>query len=187
MRYLEQITKNIWKLKADCNVYLLDNDEPIVIDTSKRANRELLVRWLSKVRAFEEIRHVVFTHLHYDHIGNFDLFSNARFYASESEIESFKKEPEGTVLDREMAERLKVELRPAQNLEGLEVIETPGHSAGSICLWHAKERILFSGDTLFSSKQTGRVDLPSSEPSKMNESLMRLVNYNFKILCPGHD
>lgn len=186
-RLLEQVAKNIWKLKGESNVYLLNFEEPIVIDTGSRAQRDLLLRFLDKVRPLEEVKHVIFTHLHYDHIGNFDLFKNARFYASEAEIKCFEKEPEATTLDRDMAEKFTVKLEPAVDMQGLQVVPTPGHTVGSICLWYAQDRILFSGDTLFNSKRTGRADLPTSIPSNLHESIMKLVHYNFKILCPGHE
>lgn len=187
MRIVEQIAKNIWKLQLKSNMYLLNFDEPIVIDTGTRSDRNMIKMYLDKLRPFNEVRHVIFTHLHYDHIGNFDLFTNAEFYASEREIECLKTDPEGTVLSKEMAEKFKVVLLPVRDFKDLKIIETPGHTAGSICIWYAPERILFSGDTIFANKQIGRVDLPTSEAEAMNETVMALVDYNFRILCPGHD
>jgi hydroxyacylglutathione hydrolase len=186
-RLLEQIAKNVWKLKADSNMYLLNFDDPVAIDTGPRGQRDLLLRFLDKVRPLQEVKHVIFTHLHHDHIGNFDLFSNAKFYASEAEIRCFEKDSEATTLDRDMAEKFTIKLEPAVDLNGLQIIPTPGHTVGSICIWYPQERILFSGDTLFTNKRTGRVDLPTSIPSNMQESIMKLVHYNFKMLCPGHD
>ena len=187
MRVLENITKNIWKLSAGGNIYLLDYDEPIVIDTGDRSHHDQVVQFLDKVRPLSEVKRVIFTHLHHDHIGNFDLFPNATFYASEIEIASLAKDKEGTVLDKNMAERFNVRLHPAKDFGELYVIPTPGHTAGSVCLWHAEEKILFSGDTMFFNKAIGRTDLPTSAPQEMQKSLMKLVHYNYKILCPGHD
>lgn len=44
----------------------------------------------------------------------------------------------------------------------LEVINTPGHAAGSICLYNKSEKILFSGDVLFQGG-IGRTDLPTGD------------------------
>jgi hydroxyacylglutathione hydrolase len=187
MRAVEQITKKIWKINSDSNVYLLDFEEPIVIDTAKRSERDTIARYLDKLKDLNEVKHVIFTHLHYDHIGNFDLFKNARFYASEKEIGCFTKDPYGTVLNEDMVKKFKIQLTPCMDMQGLRIVETPGHTKGSICVWHEAEKILFSGDTLLSGKTTGRVDLPTSDPSAMRETLIKLVGYNFRILLPGHD
>ena len=45
-------------------------------------------------------------------------------------------------------------------LGGLEVIHTPGHTAGSICLYGARERVLFVGDTL--QRRRGRMTFASA-------------------------
>ena len=135
-----------------------------------------------------EIQTVIFTHLHSDHIGNFDLFSNAEFYASAKEIEDFKKDPLNTILDKEAVERFNVELKEIpEMINGLEVINVPGHTRGSIALWHAVTKTLFSGDTLFHKGIYGRADLPTSDHDSFRESLLKLEKYKFKVLCPGHD
>ncbi|MBN1502007.1 MBL fold metallo-hydrolase [Candidatus Woesearchaeota archaeon] len=186
---ISKIAKNIWKINADSNVYLLDFEDKIIIDTGNRAKRHILKQFLSKLVDFDKVGIVIFTHLHYDHIGNFDLFSNATLYASKKEINNLSKNAIDTVLNEDMAKKFKnakVEEIP-KKISKLEIIETPGHTSGSICVWYDEEKILFSGDTLFDRKITGRTDLPTSQSDKMRESLMKLVNYNFKILCPGHD
>ena len=81
-----------------------------------------------------------------------------------------------------------VELNPLpKNIQGLEVINTPGHTKGAVCLWYPEDKILFSGDTMFYNKNIGRLDLPTSVPGEMRNSLIKLLDYNYKILCPGHD
>ena len=64
------------------------------------------------------------------------------------------------------------------------VLETPGHTPGSVCLM--AEQNLFSGDTLFSGS-CGRTDLPGGDYRAMKESLKRLSalreDYN---VYPGH-
>jgi hydroxyacylglutathione hydrolase len=185
---ISQIAENIWKLDADSNIYFLNLNRKILIDTGRRANKHLIETYLSKVVDFEDIEIVIFTHLHYDHVGNFDLFNKAKFYASKKEIDDFRENRNNVVLDHSIAEIFNVELNELhEEIEGLRIIETPGHTGGSICLWYEKEKILFTGDTIFTKKIIGRTDLPTSKPEKIRESIMKLLDYNYKFICPGHD
>ncbi len=67
----------------------------------------------------------------------------------------------------------------------LEVIYTPGHSLGSICLY--KEGHLFAGDTLF-ARSVGRTDFPHSAPRELINSIETklLPLPNETIVYPGH-
>src|SRR3990167_6116034 len=58
-------------------------------------------------------------------------------------------------------------------IPGIDVVKTPGHTKGSICYYMPKEKILFSGDTIFHNG-IGRTDLPNSQPEKMAESLEKI-------------
>lgn len=66
----------------------------------------------------------------------------------------------------------------------LEVLETPGHTEGSISLKTGGS--LFSGDTLFKGT-VGRTDFPDSNPEKMGKSLQRLMSLPGQTrVLPGH-
>jgi len=136
--------------------------------------------------SLDKVDRVIFTHLHYDHIGNFDLFPRARFYASAEEIALLKKNRAYTIGDPLLVLKFKVKLNPLRDFLGLKVVKTPGHTRGSICLYYAKEKVLFSGDTLFFDG-FGRVDFPFSDPERMGESLEKLKKIKYKVLAPGHD
>ena len=66
----------------------------------------------------------------------------------------------------------------------IRVIQTPGHTPGSVCL--LVEDALFSGDTLFAGS-CGRTDLPGGSWEQMRASLKRLseIEANLWVL-PGH-
>jgi hydroxyacylglutathione hydrolase len=66
----------------------------------------------------------------------------------------------------------------------LEILHTPGHTLGSICLFERKKKILISGDTIFSDG-IGRTDLGGDE-KLMVKSLSLIEKLGWKILCPGH-
>ena len=70
-----------------------------------------------------------------------------------------------------------------------EVLHTPGHTAGSVCLKVITDldRVLFTGDTLFAGSM-GRTDLPGGSDADMKQSLARLggLEGDYRV-CPGHE
>lgn len=67
----------------------------------------------------------------------------------------------------------------------IEVLHTPGHTPGSICL-HAGGGLV-TGDTLFVTF-VGRADMPGSDPEALYRSLQRLAEYPPETrVYPGHD
>lgn len=66
------------------------------------------------------------------------------------------------------------------------VMHTPGHSAGSICLYEAGSGSLISGDTLFRDG-IGRTDGPDCDASALQASLARLATLPPEtVVYPGH-
>jgi len=69
----------------------------------------------------------------------------------------------------------------------LEVVHTPGHTPGSICLLGRKEKVIFTGDTLF-AEGVGRTDLPGGCEQELWSSLQEKLlplDGDFTIY-PGH-
>lgn len=67
-----------------------------------------------------------------------------------------------------------------------EVLPTPGHSKGSVCLYMEEEGVLFSGDTLFRTGY-GRLDLHGGNVNDMIRSLKRLMQLPPETrVYPGH-
>ena len=183
---MKQIAPKVWKLNVDSNIYFLDFKEKIMIDAGPKQYRSIVETELSKIIHPDKITKVIFTHLHYDHIGNFDLFKNAKFYASEEEIALLKQNRLYAIGDPILATKFKVKLNPLKDSKELKIIKTPGHTKGSVCIYYEKEKVLFSGDTLFFNG-FGRIDFPFSDPGRMEESLESLQKLGYKILAPGHD
>ena len=76
----------------------------------------------------------------------------------------------------------------ALSVAGLDfdILPTPGHSKGSVCLYLEAADVLFSGDTLFCAG-FGRMDLYGGSPREMRESLRSLFKLPLKTrVCPGH-
>lgn len=72
------------------------------------------------------------------------------------------------------------------SMADMTIIETPGHTPGSVCLYWEKEKVLLSGDTLFQMGY-GRTDLPGGDMGQLIDSLERLFLLPSDVrVYPGH-
>ncbi len=141
-----------------------------------------------------DIKQVVLTHGHIDHTGALKKVkqaTGATVAISEADAPIMGKQPMGIVLglfypSPDSPDRL---LKDGEEIVcgGLKfnVIHTPGHTPGGICLWG--EGILFSGDTLF-HRSVGRSDLPGGSHEELIESITgRLISLpDDTQVYPGH-
>jgi glyoxylase-like metal-dependent hydrolase (beta-lactamase superfamily II) len=65
-------------------------------------------------------------------------------------------------------------------------METPGHSLGSLCLYEEKEKVLFSGDTVFPDGNIGRTDMYGGDTPELVRSIERLTKLDVQTMYPGH-
>lgn len=69
----------------------------------------------------------------------------------------------------------------------LRVMHTPGHTKGGVCYIDEKDKLIFSGDTLF-CLSAGRTDFPGGSTKELFESLKRLRDLpGDYTVCPGHN
>jgi glyoxylase-like metal-dependent hydrolase (beta-lactamase superfamily II) len=175
------------------NVWVLGDErsgEALAIDTATPS-----VRWLTEQLAAEgwALRFVVSTHRHWDHIGDNAAVVEATgarlavHVADRHGLEHpsagaapFEVPPSVPALDLAEASRIRF------GSIDLEVLHTPGHTEGSVCLLERTERTLLSGDTLFAGGW-GRVDLPGGSADAMVESIARLSRLEPDLaVLPGH-
>ncbi|MGV8074514.1 MAG: MBL fold metallo-hydrolase [Syntrophobacteraceae bacterium] len=67
----------------------------------------------------------------------------------------------------------------------LQVLHTPGHSPGSICLYWPEKKALFTGDLIFKDG-LGRTDLMGGDGDLLKQSIKRLSGLDAEWLLPGH-
>jgi ribonuclease/clavin/mitogillin len=68
----------------------------------------------------------------------------------------------------------------------IEVIDTPGHTLGSISLFLREEGVLFTGDTVLGLGTVAIIPPPHGDMALYMQSLERLKGYQAALLCPGH-
>ncbi|MGW8187263.1 MAG: MBL fold metallo-hydrolase [Desulfobacterales bacterium] len=125
-----------------------------------------------------EIETIVNTHTHGDHtVGNQELTSltGAKIIIHALDAAGY---PTADVL---LKDEKSLQLGEIQ----FDIIHTPGHTPGGICLYaHGN---LFTGDTLFVG-DSGRTDLPGGDRPTLGKSIRRLMQLpDDTIVWPGHD
>ncbi len=196
-----KITENIFAYpwtsmwENNCNSYYIAGDAHILIDPGLLMSFPELVKGLSRDDIDSEvIKYVLITHSHPDHFEAVERFSDrpdvkilmAREEAKFMEEVGSKFYPAFGLdvphyrIDQELEDGV-VQLGG----EEFEVIVTPGHSPGSICLYWPKEKALFSGDLIF-SRNVGRTDFPGGDGTLLKESIERVSALDIEYLLPGH-
>lgn len=163
------------------NTYILYNKtggDCLIIDPGYNANKiaeEINSKNLNPTA-------IVLTHHHYDHVGAVVKFKKIfDIPVMIHRIDSFMVDFN---CDRLLENG---DLIPLENDE-LEVIHTPGHTAGSICLISHKSKIVITGDTLFDT-DLGRTDLEDGSEEDMKNSIKNILANipNEYMIYPGHD
>ena len=135
---------------------------------------------------------IVLTHCHYDHIAHLAEIArmcSATVYIHHEDAPGLNDARMNLSLlfgDRLPPGGPATLLREGEMVGTLQVIHTPGHTPGSICLYDPDECILFSGDTVFTGGGFGRTDFPGGSMEQMARSLEKLAGLNISGLYPGH-
>ena len=179
-----------------CNCTILGDEEAgeaIVIDPGDEVSR--IHRRLTALGL--KLKQILVTHAHIDHVGGalkLKRLTGAPILLNENDLPLLKmmamqagwlglETPETAAPDASLTDGLRVGLEryPAQ------VLHTPGHTQGSICLHFAPLKMVIAGDTLFAGS-IGRTDLPGGNSRQIIDSIeTRLLALpdETKVL-PGH-
>jgi len=166
------------------NAYLIDGNMKILIDPG---HAHLFGHVTDGLAALsfrpDDIDLVVVTHCHPDHMEAVRLFSRLPALIAMNKAEMDFCAAMG-LLDFQPSFLLQEgELRVGDKT--FQVLHTPGHSPGSICLYWPEKKALFSGDVIF-HQGLGRTDLPGGNGKDLKTSILRLSRLDVEHVLPGH-
>jgi glyoxylase-like metal-dependent hydrolase (beta-lactamase superfamily II) len=164
------------------NCYLIGGDEVVVIDPASPYEEEQEV--LDKVLEKRNVREIWLTHLHRDHVsGANHLRTKLGVRVAAHPVTA--KDLEGVVeVDRRFGENERLELsgRPGWSLQ---VLHTPGHARGHVCVFEARNGSLVTGD-LMAGSGTVVIDPPEGHMATYLDSLRRMQALPVTALFPAH-
>ena len=185
------------------NAYLVRVDDGVlIVDTSMpRSARRILDAVESLGYPVDEVRGIVLTHWHPDHMGSAQALRQATgapisIHELDAPVLARRERPQkgrramGLLLRALRIPALEADrmLHAGDRIGGLEVIHVPGHTAGSIALRRA-DGVLLSGDALLPGRH-GRVGPPdpglSLDPDQATASAAALLALAPDVLLPGH-
>ncbi len=211
VRVMDHLYCYLWQGRGNnCNAVLLPGvlrgERPHVLVDPGHIRNELGEPCLDSLAAalesdqyqVEDVGLVIGTHCHPDHIEASQSVvarSGAQFALSGEEDEFYRTtgklffealggraptvEPSFCLREGDLA------LGSRDDQLSIKVILTPGHSPGSISLYLDEERILVTGDVIFSGS-VGRTDFPGGSSSLLRQSIERLAQLDVEYLIPGH-
>jgi len=178
-------------LESNCFIIAEENTrEAVVVDPGDEPDRILDLITENDLK----VKYIVCTHAHFDHVGavpEIKKETGAEILMHRDELEIYNR-------SRDFAAMwgYEIEILPDPDtfvsegdlikIGGLifEILHTPGHSPGGICLYG--EGILITGDTLFAGS-VGRTDFYGGDEEKLKKSFKRLMDLSEDIkVFPGH-
>lgn len=185
-----EIIPDVYQLTIrGANVVLIIEEELTLIDTGLQGSSPQIIDFIRQLgRSPGEISLIILTHNHVDHVGGLAELkgaTSARVAIHQTDIGERGNRPSARAEDIDIRLEGSEVLKP---LGGLEVINTPGHTRGSISLFSPRNRLLIVGDALRNGRKA--LHLPSqmagSDLRQAAESVKRLAELDFGILCLGH-
>jgi len=181
-------------LQCNCSIFGDEQSrDAIVVDPGDEIASILAILAKHQLR----VKAIIITHAHIDHIGGAQKLkaaTGAPVYMNARDQELYDQmdmqagwlgvpTPDRTEIDVAAREGDSVKLGSAE----FHVLDTPGHTQGSISLWIPSEDKLIAGDTLFLDS-IGRTDLPGGDYEQILRSIhAKLLPLDDKtVVIPGH-
>jgi len=183
--------------------------ETIVVDCGVHpdvAKQRNLASYVSPADALKRIdidaakvKHLIVTHVHFDHVSGIQLFPKATIYIQEKEFNFWVKDPiADAVANRHLAKqkgkkRLRLIRGDKKILPGIELLLVPGHTIGlQAVAVNTAQGTAIVGSDLAHSLQSYKTDIPSAIITDMIVWMKSYDKAKAKVsspdlLFPGHD
>jgi len=193
------------------NCYLvLDDDGIMLIDTGLPGNSSKIIKYVEKhlKHSPQDIKTIVITHQHMDHTGSLSKMKDitgakVAIHPADADYIRGKTTHSGPAFSNAMVKVIQliyrtqpvepdILLEDGDQIGEYQVIHTPGHTPGSICLYNPENKTIFIGDNL--QYKDGNLQSPGKrllpEPEKYEESMKKLLNYDiegyhYRTYCPS--
>lgn len=182
--------------QANCYCVRSDENAQTCLLLDPGLNPEPLIHFLQINKLTPEA--IALTHGHADHIGGVETvrqyWPQVKVAVAEADAEMLTSPS----LNLSILAEVMVQARPAEicfeqqrsyQAAGMrfQIIHTPGHSPGGICLYSADDGVLFSGDTLFAGS-VGRSDFPGGDHALLIDRIKHklLILPETTRVYPGH-
>jgi hydroxyacylglutathione hydrolase len=193
-------------------VYLVVGKRLAFVDTGLPEYFEFIKGYVAGLgHQWRDVCFIINTHVHGDHVGCNKALKNiceaklavhtldAKYIENPDDFlkDTFKHAPQSEDYRRQAKswkDNVDVFLKDGDRIElggvTLEVVHTPGHTRGSICLYDRERKTLFSGDALQGTtafvKEFGPVTGLYTDVDAYVRSIQRLVNMDIDLILPGH-
>ena len=174
---------------------IIDREAKVGCVIDPGGDSDLILDEFAKEQA--HLKYIFNTHYHPDHVAHNgiikDIVSTVQIAIGkddvrllETDFSNFAKKFDYPII----AGKADIPITDGQTFDigGIQIkcITVPGHTPGSVCFYSPELKSVFTGDTLFQGL-IGRIDLPTSTPEKMFDSLMKLIDLpNDTQVFPGH-
>lgn len=193
--------------------FLDDGTGLTLIDTMYDDDGRHVLAELGKIgRAPADVKHIILTHGHKSHVGGVAALkkaSGARVYSHEWEVDIVAGRRKATPVSKIPRKPLAVyklqlglalglgkhvpcevdhRLKAGDRVGPLEVVETPGHTPGSLSFWWRERRALFAGDVIatWPEFEAGWPGLTLDNDQNLR-SVHQLTDFgSAEVLCVGH-
>lgn len=207
-----KITEGVHRVEGvlGCHVYLVEGaDSLTLVDTGLAGAAEKVLRAVAAIgRQPGDIRRIVITHCHGDHTGSLAALAeltgaqvcvhagDAPVVRGDLPMPAMKASGLVAAIMRPLSERMAPppapwrvdrELQDGDELDGLRVVHTPGHTEGHIGLYMASKRVLFVGDAMFNViRLRPPFGMFTVDMAQAKESIRKLAALDAEVACFGH-